>query len=162
MFLIGNIYSFTGGHSPKGGCLAGAFRQMGLSAMADEIIGTMKSAGYDVRESNPFEAEQVFSAPAPVSPLVKRIRMLWESTRPAITETFPKAPCMPKDARAYLHRVDEIYKSDAYHSLSIEGYSLPPEVIEKLRRGDLSPEDDEEDRKSRDTLAARGYWADSR
>jgi hypothetical protein len=54
---------------------------MGLSAMADEIISAMKSAGYDVRESNPFEAERIFSAPAAVAPIAKRIRMLWESTR---------------------------------------------------------------------------------
>jgi hypothetical protein len=67
---------------------------------------------------------------------------------------------MPNDACAYLHRVDEIYRSDAYHSLSIEGYSVSPEVIEKVRRGGWSPEADEEDRKSRDALAARGYWAD--
>jgi hypothetical protein len=148
----------NGGHSAKAGILAGAFRQMGLSAMADEIVSTMKSAGYDVRESNPFEAGQAFGAPASVAPIVKRIRMLWESTRLAIIETFPKAPGLPKDARAYLHRVDEIYMSDAYHSLSIEGYSVSPEMIEKVRRGDWSPEDDEEDRKSRDALAARGYW----
>lgn len=148
----------NGGHSAKAGCLAGAFRQMGLSAMADEIISTMKSAGYAVRERNPFEAGQVFRAPEDVAPIVKRIRMLWESTRPAIIEAFPNPPGLPKDARAYLHRVDEIYKCDAYHSLSIEGYSVSPQMIEKVRRGDWSPEGDEEDRKNRDALAARGYW----
>ena len=148
----------NGGHSAKAGCLAGAFRQMGRRAMADEIIGAMKSAGYDVRESNPFEAEQIFGAVEAVAPIVKRIRMLWESTRPAVLDVFPKAPGLPKDASAYLHRVDEIYKSDAYHSLSIEGYSVTPEVIEKVRQGNWSPEDDEEDRNSRDALAARGYW----
>jgi len=148
----------NGGHSAKAGCLAGAFRQMGRSAMADEIISTMKSAGYDARESNPFEAEQVFGAPTAGAPIVKRIRMLWESARPVVIETFPKAPGLPKDEGAYLHHVDEIYKSDAYHSLSIEGYSVSPEVIEKVRQGNWRPEDDDEDRKSRDALAARGYW----
>lgn len=148
----------NGGHSAKAGCLAGAFRQIGRSAMADEIVSTMKSAGYDVRESNPFEAGQIFGAPAAVSPIVKRIRMLWECACPAVIEAFPKAPGLPKDAGVYLHHVDEIYKSDAYHSLSIEGYSVTPEVIEKVRRGNWSPEDDEGDRRSRDALAARGYW----
>jgi fido (protein-threonine AMPylation protein) len=148
----------NGGHSAKAGCLAGAFRQMGRSAIADEIIGAMKSAGYDARESNPFEAGQIFGAPAAVAPIVKRIRMLWESARSAVIEAFPIAPGLPKDAGAYLHRVDEIYISDAYHSLSIEGYSVSPEVIEKVRLGNWSPEDNEEDRKSRDALAARGYW----
>jgi fido (protein-threonine AMPylation protein) len=148
----------NGGHSAKAGCLAGALRQIGRSAMADEITAAMKSAGYDTRESNPLEAALVFGAPAAVAPIVKRIRMLWESTRPAVIEAFPIAPGLPKDERSYLHHVDEIYKSDAYHSLSIEGYSVSPEVIEKVRQGNWSPEDNREDRKNRDALAARGYW----
>jgi hypothetical protein len=148
----------NGGHSAKAGCLVGALRQIGRSAMADEIAAAMKSAGYDARENNPFEAAQIFRAPANVAPMVKRIRMLWESTRPVVIEAFPIAPGLPKDADAYLHRVDEIYQNDAYHSLSIEGYSVSPEVIEKVRQGNWSPEDNEDDRKSRDVLAARGYW----
>jgi fido (protein-threonine AMPylation protein) len=148
----------NGGHSAKAGCLAGALRQIGRSAMADEITAAMKSAGYDTRESNPFEAARAFGAPAAVAPIVKRIRMLWEATRPAVIEAFPIAPGLPKDVGSYLHHVDEIYKSDAYHSLSIEGYSVSPEVIEKVRQGNWGPEDNEEDRKNRDALAARGYW----
>jgi hypothetical protein len=148
----------NGGHSAKAGRLAGALRQTGRSAMADEITAAMKSAGYDVRESNPFEAARVFGAPVDVAPIVKRIRMQWESARPAVIDAFPIAPGLPKDVDAYLHRVDEIYQSDAYHSLSIEGYSVSPEVIEKVRQGNWSPEDNEEDRKNRDALAARGYW----
>ncbi|MBN2242593.1 MAG: Fic family protein [Acidobacteria bacterium] len=148
----------NGGHSAKAGCLAGALRQIGRSAMADEIIGTMKSAGYDARENNPFDAAEIFGAPAAVAPIVRRLRMLWESARPVILEAFPIAPGLPKDVDAYLRHVDEIYKNDAYHSLSIEGYSVSPEVIEKVRQGNWSPEDNEEDRKSRDALAARGYW----
>ena len=149
----------NGGHSAKAGYLAGAFRQTGRSALADEILGAMKSAGYDVRESNPFEAEQVFGRPrGAVAPIVGRIQMLWESTRGIIIETFPKPPGLPEDTGAYLRHVDEIYESDAYHSLSIEGYSVTPEVIEKVRHGNWSPERDDDDRKSRDALAARGYW----
>ncbi len=45
----------NGGHSAKAGYLAGAFRQTGRPKMADEIVSAMKSASYDVRESNPFE-----------------------------------------------------------------------------------------------------------
>ena len=148
----------NGGHSAKAGCLAGALRQIGRSAMADEITAAMKSAGYDTRESDPFEAARVFGAPPAVAPIVKRIRMLWESTRLAVIKEFPIAPGLPKDADAYLRRIDEIYQNDAYHSLSIEGYSVSPEVIEKVKKGDWSPEDNEVDRKNRDALAARGYW----
>ena len=149
----------NGGHSVKAGYLAGAFRQTGRPALADEIIGTMKSAGYDARESNPFEAGQIFGIPRrAAAPIVGRIGMLWESTREAVIDSFPKPPGLPKDKDDYLHHIDAIYKSDAYHSLSIEGYSVTPEVIEKVRQGNWSSEHDDDDRKSRDALAARGYW----
>ena len=119
----------------------------------------MKSAGYDVRESNPFEAGQIFGTlRRPRAPIVGRVEMLWESMRGAVVETFPKEPGLPKDRDAYLRFVDGIYQSDAYHSLSIEGYSVTPEVIERVRQGDWDPEHHEDDRKSRDALAARGYW----
>ena len=54
--------------------------------------------------------------------------------------------------------MDEIYKSDAYHSLSIEGYSVTPALIERVQRGDWDPDHHDDDRQSRDALAARGYW----
>jgi len=149
----------NGGHSAKTGYLAGAFRQTGRPALADEIIGAMKSAGYDVRESNPFEAGQIFGTPRrTAAPIVGRIEMLWESMRGAVIETFPKAPGLPKDKGAYLRAVDEIYQSDAYHSLSIEGYSVTPALIDRVRQGNWDPEHHEDDRKNRDALAARGYW----
>jgi hypothetical protein len=36
---------------------------------------------------------------------------------------------------AYLKFFDDIYESDAYHSLSIEGFSVTPELIDRVRRG---------------------------
>src|SRR5208282_3411790 len=42
--------------------------------------------------------------------------------------------------------------------LSIEGYSVTPELIGRVRQGSWNPQASEEDRKSRDALAARGYW----
>jgi len=149
----------NGGHSAKAGYLAGAFRQTGRPALADEIIGAMKSAGYDVRESDPFEAGQIFGTPRrAAAPIVGRVEMLWESMRGAVIETFPKAPGLPKDKEGYLRAVDEIYQSDAYHSLSIEGYSVTPTLIERVRQGNWDPDHHEDDRKNRDALAARGYW----
>jgi fido (protein-threonine AMPylation protein) len=149
----------NGGHSAKAGYLAGAFRQIGRGELADEIVRAMKSASYDVRERNPFEVGQTFAAPRrAAAPIAGRVQMMWKSMRGAVIATFPKAPGLPKDREAYLHHVDEIYKSDAYHSLSIEGYSVTPELIEKVRQGGWDPEHDEEDRKNRNALAARGYW----
>ena len=57
-----------------------------------------------------------------------------------------------------MHAVDDLYRSDAYHSLSIEGCRVTPDLIERVRSGDWSPEVRAADRQSRDALAARGYW----
>jgi membrane carboxypeptidase/penicillin-binding protein len=51
-----------------------------------------------------------------------------------------------------------LYVTDAYNSLSIEGYRVSPELIEPVRSGDGNPDSDEDDRQCRDALAARGYW----
>jgi fido (protein-threonine AMPylation protein) len=149
----------NGGHSAKAGYLAAALRETGREKLADEIVKTMKDAGYDVRERNPFEAGQVFARLRPsAAPIAGRLQMLWEATRERVVAGFPKAPGLPKDKAAYLHDVDEIYKSDAYHSLSIEGYSVTPALIERVRQGNWNPESNAKDRKDRDALAARGYW----
>ncbi len=148
-----------GGNSTKAGYLAGAFRRIGRAELAEEIVRAMKRAGYDVRESDPFEAGQTFGRPRPgAAPIVGRLEMMWDATRDTVIKNFPKAPGLPKDSGAYLRKVDEIYLSDAYHSLSIEGYSVTPEVIERVRQGNWNPDNNEADRKSRDALAARGYW----
>jgi hypothetical protein len=148
-----------GGHSGVAGRLAGAFRRVGRSDVADEIVKTMKGAGYDVREVDPFRARQPLSVvPHGTAPIVGRIRALWFSLRDAAMEGFPQAPGLPKDTDAYLRFVEEIYQSDAYHSLSIEGYRVTPELIERVRAGSWNPTADEADRKNKDALAARGYW----
>ncbi|MGN6374173.1 MAG: hypothetical protein ACTHMG_01320, partial [Sphingomonas sp.] len=67
-------------------------------------------------------------------------------------------PGRPADVDAYLKRVQDSYVTDAYHSLSIEGYRVSPELIERVRSGTWNPEADEQDREYKDGLAARGYW----
>jgi hypothetical protein len=43
------------GLTTRAGRLAGAFRNIGRDTFADEIIGTMKRMGFDIREEDPFE-----------------------------------------------------------------------------------------------------------
>ena len=149
----------NGGHSAKAGQIAGAFRRIARPEVADEIVATMKAAGYGVRESDPFTEGHVFGAlDAATAPIVGRMQAMWESMRGGVIAAFPEAPGLPADRQAYLHFVDDIYQSDAYHSLSIEGYSVTPALIERVQRGDWDPERHEDDRQSRDMLAARGYW----
>ena len=152
-------FLLNGGHSAKAGYLAKAFRQTGRGDLADEILRAMKGAGYDVRESSPFEARHIFARLGrPAAPIVGRIELLWESMRGKVLAAFPKAPGLPADPEAYLRFVNEIYRTDAYHSLSIEGYSVTPALVERVRQGGWDPKHDAGDRRNRDALAARGYW----
>ena len=148
-----------GGQSVVAGRLAGAFRRLDRDDVADEILAAMRAAGYDVREADPFEAKQVFGAvDSGAAPIVGRLQAMWASMRGPVLKVFPAAPGLPDDQSAYLRFIDEIYQADAYHSLSIEGYRVTPELIERVRAGDWNPEDHHADRLSRDALAARGYW----
>lgn len=148
-----------GGHTRAAGRLAGAFRSIGSEKVADEIVSAMKAASHDVRETNPFEQSIVVeNAGRITSPHVHRIRLKWQSMREDIIEIFPKAQPIANDINAYLKQIDEIYVTDAYHSLSIEGYRVSPALIEKVRSGTWNPEDNDEDRALKDALAARGYW----
>lgn len=149
----------AGGHSTIAGRLAGAFRRIGKPALADEIVVTMGAADFNVRENDPFEAERHFGEVARTpSPSVARLQMLWETHRNKVIALFPAAPGLPTDKAAYLGQVDDVYTSDAYHSLSIEGYRVSPDLIQRVRAGDWNPLDIEGDRAARDALAARGYW----
>jgi Fic family protein len=83
---------------------------------------------------------------------------MWQQMREYITGNFPQPPGLPVDRERYLKHVDDVYVTDAYHSLSIEGYRVSRELIERVRSGDWNPDNDEEDRQRPDALAARGYW----
>jgi len=149
----------SGGHTVLAGRLAGALRNIGRNKIADEIVQTMRSAGYDVRESDPFESPAPFAhPPRALSPYVIRMRLSWEQMRDIIANHFPKAPGIPKDTASYLKSVDEIYVDDAYHSLSIEGYRVSRELIERVRTGGWNPDRNDGDRQQRDAMAARGYY----
>lgn len=149
----------AGGHSVVARRLAGAFRRVGRADVADEILDTMAAAGHEMREVDPFNSEQSLAdIQIKAPPIVGRIQALWENMRRTVSSIVPPAPGLPTDPGPYLHLVDEMYKSDAYHSLSIEGYRVTAALIERVRSGAWDPETREKDRRSRDALAARGYW----
>jgi hypothetical protein len=148
-----------GGHSTVAGRLAGAFRNAGRARFADEIVKTMEAAGYTVRETDPFEDRPaIVRATREVSPHVNRIRLMWEAMRHPVLEVFPAALGLPGKPAAYLKAVEDLYVNDAYHSLSIEGYKVGPELIERVRDGAWNADQNAEDRESRNALAARGYY----
>jgi hypothetical protein len=149
----------AGGHTIIAGRLAGAFRNIGRDRIADDIVKTMTAAGYAVRENDPFtDRPNLVLRTRETSPYVNRIRLLWQKMREPIIERFPKAPGTPRNIAAYLKRVNETYVTDAYHSLSIEGYRVTADLIERVRAGSWNPETNEGDREQRNAMAARGYW----
>ncbi len=148
-----------GGKSVVAGRLSGAFRNIGNDKIADNILATMKSAGYDVRETDPFkEKMQLELSSREVSPYVNRIKIMWKQMRDVVIKYFPDAPKEALGAEDYLKQVQESYTSDAYHSLSIEGYRVTHELIEKVASGDWDPQQSVEDRQQKDAMAARGYY----
>jgi hypothetical protein len=148
-----------GGHSAIAGRLAGAFRNIGNEKIADSIVKTMKSAGYDVRESYPFkEKSPIILNSRETSPYANRIKLLWHEMREKVIANFPASKELPTDIDAYLKEVEENYADDAYNSLSIEGYRVTAELIERVRDGKWNPEISEEDKKERNAMAARGYY----
>jgi len=148
-----------GNHSKVAGRLAGAFRNIGRNKVADTIIDTMRSAGYTINEVDPFENKSTFTFNNnETSPYVNRLRMMWESFREPIANNFPASPKEIIDIDNYMKQIDDIYVTDAYHSLSIEGYRVSKELIERVRLGNWNPDNIEKDKEHRNALAARGYW----
>jgi Fic family protein len=78
--------------------------------------------------------------------------------REPVIAAFPQPLVAPKDIDAMLKDVEARYITDAYHSLSIEGYRVTATLIEKIRDGIWNPDGDEKDRATRDAMAARGYF----
>ncbi len=149
----------AGGHSKIAGRLAGAFRNIGRDRTADEVVGAMESAGYTVPETDPFEDPQTVTLGArEVSPHINRLRMMWARMREDVAKHFPPSPGLVKNTTSYLKRIEGVYANDAYNSLSIEGYRVSAELIERVRSGQWNPDSVIDDRNQRDAPAARGYW----
>ena len=148
-----------GGHSTIAGRLAGAFRNIGRERIADDIVNTMRAAGYTVREQDPFKTRINILLPRrEASPYAGRIRLLWQQMRGQVIERFSTSPGRPKNIDEYLKHVQDVYVTDAYHSLSIEGYRVSPALIERVCGGAWNPDANDQDREHRNALAARGYW----
>ncbi len=148
-----------GGHSTIAGRLTGAFRFLGEHTIADDIAATMRAADHVVRESNPFDPEEAFPPPLKAAPaIVSRLHAMWAAGREAVVDVFSSLRRPVASPSEYLQTLDDVYTLDAYHSLSIEGYQVTPELIQRVATGVWDPELSETDREGRNALAARGYW----
>lgn len=140
--------------------LAGAFEALGEKRNAKQITEDMTAAGYELESQNPFEKHTplLTNSNRIRSPYVGRVLALWKKMRTDIIEIFPQAPgLVPKENKNFINLIRERYTQDAYHSLSIEGYEVSKELIEKIQKGDWSPEASRDDLDHKNAMAAKGY-----
>jgi Fic family protein len=78
--------------------------------------------------------------------------------RAKVIEVFPAEPGLPADIETYMHAIEEVYRTDAYHSLSIEGYRVTDALIERVATGQWDPAQHAADADARNAMAAHGYW----
>ena len=153
--LLGNGTSLA-----AAGRIVGAFRHCGMVGQADRLAADLDAAGLEVDETNPFDAPPrlppgiLFS-----SPYAGRIKALWRQMSPVVQKLIPRTPKPLPKPDAYLKRVNELYRQDAYHSLSIEGYQVTPELIARIATGEWNPESNITDQAQVNAMAAKGYHA---
>jgi hypothetical protein len=139
---------------------AGAYEFLGDKDRASQITSTVQAAGMTVQSKNPFDkAAPVFVGPRRLtSPYAGRIEGLFYTLREPVLEVFKDMPSSPvSNPEFYLQHLEAVYEHDAYNSLSIEGYRVTPELIEKIRSEAWNPDGDPKDRQQVDAMAAKAY-----
>jgi len=139
--------------------LAGALQFMNRAAEADRIVKAFEQAKVVIKPVNPFKMTEPTLAPSRErSPYVLRLRSMWADWRDEVIKAFPPAPGLDPQASHYLEEVEVRYSADAYNSLSIEGYQVTDALIASVASGDWDPEGNDQHAKTKDALAARGYY----
>lgn len=144
------------------GRLAGALSKSGRTDEAERVVKTMNSAGFKVIVANPYAELPGFASTIGTtrdrSPYVLRLKSMWAGWREDVLSIFPPASGLPTDADSYLQQVRDRYIADAYNSLSIEGYQVTDALIERVANHGWDPEENPDDKASKDAMAARGYF----
>lgn len=139
--------------------LIGAYKYLGDVNRASGLKESLMDIGFMLSEKNPFSHEiSKISYDRFKSPHVGRIHTMWDRFRPIVLSNFPTPPGLPHNIEEYMTQVAEKYAQDAYNSLSIEGYQVSKELINKVMNEQWSPDSNSEDKQQRDALAARGYY----
>jgi len=139
--------------------LAGAYESIGLPHNASEIVRSMQAAGHKCTPENPFTTApppQLSLDPA-ISPQTAKIATLFSSMHSVTKNESSLLMSNKQPEKTALQHIDDAYEQDAYHSLSIEGYQVTPELIHRIRSGEWNPDHNPEDQQERNALAAKGY-----
>lgn len=139
--------------------IIGAYRHLNEEAKAKQIYDDLIAAEFKLSDVNPFEDYvPKLGNFRVVSPYAARVRLMWSNMRDEVEKILPEPPGFKSDTDKTISIIQETYVQDAYHSLSIEGYHVTEELIEKIENGLWDPENIETDRKQKDALAAKGYF----
>jgi hypothetical protein len=132
--LLGNWNAAAAGR------LVGALSHVGRQADADALAADCETAGYPVTRENPFEKPAALAGIQFESPQAARVVALWNKMRADVIATCPPTPAPQPTLEEYLAQANARYQSDAYNSLSIEGYRVTPELIARIAGGRWNPE----------------------
>ncbi|MFT4927084.1 MAG: hypothetical protein ACI8WB_003190, partial [Phenylobacterium sp.] len=148
----------------SGNRLIGGFEAVGMKLESRNLTTILQGAGFSqVKAVNPFVVPPLkIGMKRGESPSSIRVRLLWQEMRGDVIEVFegiePPYDFHQRDIASTFEMVSALYVSDAYNSLSIEGYRVTPELIARVSLGGWSPETLKEDKEQKDALAARGYF----
>ncbi len=139
--------------------IVGALNAIGEVEKSRKVLDILALARWEMKPENPFLDGAVLISPSTIvrNPYAGRIHALWSAMRNAVIKNFPNPPPEKPSREAYFQSAKEIYTQDAYNSLSIEGYVVTPELIEKICAGAWN-QDTEEARRQQDAMAAKGYF----
>ncbi|MBI2337113.1 MAG: Fic family protein [Deltaproteobacteria bacterium] len=140
--------------------LVGVLQTLGELNKSKQIAEDMASVGLVLKSSNPFSAYEPFiQGPQRItSPYAGRIEALCKKMRAPILKFFPEETGLSKKENKALKKIKELYSRDAYHSLSIEGYQVTEDLINKIAQGNWDPNNNPQDKQQKDALAAKGYY----
>ncbi len=153
-----NRILLDGDHTTIAGRLAGALRAVDRVELADNVLKTLRSAGHTIIEQNPFDGPVQSARSLPESPYCARIKAMWELMREQVLQAWTTQVLPQGSPKDYLNEAQVRYLADAYHSLSIEGYQVTPEMIDRVRKGTWETGNAERDRHERNAMAAKGYF----
>ncbi len=153
-FLLNNDHM-----DARTGRIAGALKYFGRIDEAQRVIRAYNNANLtSLSISNPFEssAESILSIRSVNNPYSLRLQTLWNKWVKDINDDIKlPEPGITPDISKLLIELDSKYTNDAYHSLSIEGYKVTEEMINKISKGNWNPD---ENTKEVNTMAAKGYY----
>jgi hypothetical protein len=138
----------------------GAYEFLGDTERARQIRQAIEAAGLTIKPENPFSqtAPILSGSTRLVSPYAGRIEAMFRMMREPVLEVFKDLkPQTARSVEAYLQHIEELYEHDAYNSLSIEGYRVTPELIERIRLGQWNPDENPQDQEQVAAMAAKGY-----